>query len=90
MNHSIYDKDRKNLSFKDPTKITIKSRQKHIAGTSGRNTTNMQARQSKTSLEGSSSTHYWNPAEMGDSRIRGVEPVRSTYYDTKYEDDFMN
>jgi len=90
MNHSISDKDRKILPFKDPTEIPIKSRQKYIAGTSGGHTANTQAKPSKTSLEGSSSTHYWNPAEMGDSRIRGVEPIRSTYYETICDDDFMN
>jgi hypothetical protein len=86
MNHRTHDEIQKKSSFKDPDS-GIAGRLKHITGMSGRPTTNTQKKSSKTNAGDDSQVHHWNPAEMGDSRIRGVESIRSTYFDTEFEND---
>lgn len=87
MNHKIYDDIKNKTSFKNANMIGIEKQQKHIAGKPVRRAVNTQTKTLTNDLEGSSQAHLWNPAEMGDSRIRGVESIRSTYFDTEFEDD---
>jgi len=92
MNRSNHDKDERKLPSNNLNSAGSEKQQKHELGMSSRHPANLQTKRPKTGGEGSSPAHvhYWNPAQMGDSRIRGVEPIRSTYFDTPCDDDFVN
>ncbi len=92
MKHSNPDEDERKLPSNNLNSAGSEKQQKHGLGLSNRRSANPQTKPVKAGGEGASPahSHYWNPAEMGDSRIRGVEPILSTYFDTTFDDDFVN